>query len=194
MDSHSILLPRNGKQMKAGPCECSVLRCCQNTAGSTHQTYSQTGLVTAWHRQKMDPCVLCEPLLHLASLLHNGIPGQSWEMEVLAIKAVNCPFSLPGLLTPGCCGNLGCQRITDSVLQALSSQQCQRRISRHRETHLRKLTNKHRCCGHAGFICRWLFSLSIIWIRCFWLHQCSCMLPAPLTLQRDTTCLQGACV
>jgi len=54
----------------------------------------QTGLAIAWYRQDMDLHVLCEPVFHLASLLHNGIAGQSWEMEVLAIKVSNCPFSL----------------------------------------------------------------------------------------------------
>ncbi|KAM6361303.1 uncharacterized protein FN964_003817 isoform 1-T1 [Alca torda] len=44
--------------------------------------------------------------------------------------------SIAGPLVSGCCGNLGHLRITISI------QQCQRRISRHRETHLRKLTNR----------------------------------------------------
>ena len=170
MDSHSIL-PFSGMAnrwawLRAGPCKYGVLHAARTQLGQPrcepHLTYSQTGLATAWHRQEMDLHVLREPVLHLASPLHNGIAGQSQETEVLANKVSNCPFSLSGPLVPGCCGNLGHLRMTDSVLQALFSQQCQRQISRRRETHLRKLTNRHGHCSHAGYICRWLFSLSIV--------------------------------
>lgn len=142
--------------LTASPCKCGVLHAARTQVGQTrcepHLTYSQTGLATAWHRQEMDLHVLHEPVLHLASLLHNGIAGHQ----------SSCPFSLPGPLVPGRCGNLGHLRITDSVLQALFSRQCQRRTSRHRETRLRKLTDRRGCCSCADYICRWLFSLSIV--------------------------------